>query len=91
MVKGVSKSVIEISETGNRYFSKVILYVAPEFSSAGEQKLNKEASRLIEEFDLAGRLVPLRKSMRKRKLLSFLILGSSLVFAAGIMILLLSL
>ncbi len=88
MVKGVSKSVIEISETGNRYFSKVILYVSPEFSSASEQKLKKEASRLIEEFDLTGRFIPLRKTMRKRKLLAVSILGSSALFAAGLLTLL---
>ncbi len=87
MVKGVSKSVIEISETGNRYFSKVILYISPEYSSAGEQKLKKEASRLIEEFELGGRFLPLRKSMRKRKILSVLILGSSVLFAAGLLVL----
>ena len=85
LVKGVSKSVIEISETGNRYFSKVILYISPEFSSASEQKLKKEASRLIEEFELTGRFVPLRKSIRKRKILSLLILGSSVLFSLGLL------
>lgn len=87
MVKGVSKSVIEISETGNRYFSKVILYVSPEFSATSEQKLKKEATRLIEEFELGGRLLPLRKSIRKRRILSFLILGSSVLFSLGLLVL----
>ena len=90
MVKGVSKSVIEISETGNRYFSKVILYVSPEYSSAGEQKLKKEASRLIEEFELGSKFLPLRKSIRKRKILSAIILSSTVLFAAGLLVLFLS-
>lgn len=82
MVKGVSKSVIEISDTGNKYFSKIILYVSPEFSSASDKKLKKEASSFIERFELTGRLAPLRKTVKKQKIKSMLIITASVLFTA---------
>ena len=32
MVKGVSKTIIEVNDTGSRLFEKIVLYVTPEFS-----------------------------------------------------------
>ena len=32
MVKGVNKTVIEINETGSKYFERVVFFVSPEYS-----------------------------------------------------------
>lgn len=39
MVKGVNKTVIEINETGNKYFERVVFYISPEYSFMSQNKL----------------------------------------------------
>ncbi len=69
MVKGVNKSVIEISETGSKYFSRVILFVAPEYVEKKSKKLTAEAASVIRKIQMSGN-TPLRDIIyaeRKRK------------------------
>lgn len=47
MLRGVNRSIIEISETESRYFEKILIFVKPEFGSLPPQKLNNEARRLL--------------------------------------------
>ena len=47
MLRGVNRSIIEISETESRYFEKILIFVKPEFGSLPPQKLNSEAKRLL--------------------------------------------
>ena len=49
MIKGVNKQIIEVYDTGNKYFEKAILFVKPEYMSENEQGLRKEANRLLLE------------------------------------------
>ncbi len=56
MVKGVNKKVIEINDTGNEVFEKVVLYIKPQYSVLSNKELNREAKVIlknysIEEFD----------------------------------------
>ena len=39
MVKGVNKTVIEINETGSKYFERVVFYISPEYSFMSQNKL----------------------------------------------------
>ncbi len=43
MVKGVNKTVIEINETGNKYFERVVFYISPEYSFMSQNKLQGKA------------------------------------------------
>lgn len=43
MVKGVNKTVIEINETGNKYFERVVFFVNPEYSFMSQNKLESKA------------------------------------------------
>lgn len=83
MVKGVNKSVIEISETGSKYFSKVILFVSPEYVQKKSRKLNTEAENIIKKLQFPSTTVSLRKTMnnRKKKRNIFIFSFSVLLFA----------
>ena len=85
MIKGVNKAIIEINETGNKYFEKAILYVRSEMSDENEKKLERQAKEYVanidklpfyDYFDLA------RDRIRKRRL--FLILGGYLLLICAI-------
>ena len=76
MVKGVNRQIIEINDTSNRYFERVLLFVSPEGSEMSSKELNREAK----EFLL--RLTPseapregIRTRMARRRLKHRLILG----------------
>ena len=50
MIRGVNKQVIEVNDTGNEYFEKAILYVRPQFTSAGSNTLRSEAGRMLSQW-----------------------------------------
>ncbi|MDR1564365.1 MAG: hypothetical protein LBS74_05350 [Oscillospiraceae bacterium] len=47
MVKGVNRCIIEVKETGNPFFERVICFVRPEYCSEGFPKLHKTAERYV--------------------------------------------
>ena len=47
MLRGTNKSIIEISETENKYFERALLFVKPEFVSLSPERLNRETKRMI--------------------------------------------
>lgn len=51
MIKGVNRQIIEINQTGSLYYEKALLIVKPEFSSAQQQLLEREALRLLKKMD----------------------------------------
>lgn len=52
MVKGVSKQVIVVNNTGNKYFEKIVFYVTPEYSNISTGKLNTAAVRYLGGYDI---------------------------------------
>ncbi len=51
MIKGVNRQIIEINNTGNLYYEKALLIVKPEFASAQQQLLEREAMKLMRTMD----------------------------------------
>ncbi len=47
MLRGINRSIIEINETENRYFERVLIFVRPEFGSFPESYLQKEAAKMV--------------------------------------------
>ena len=43
MIKGVNKQVLEVTNTENPYFEKIIFFVKPEYQNGHAEKLKKEA------------------------------------------------
>lgn len=44
MVKGVSKTVIEVKNTGSPFFEKIVFYVTPEYGNLNAKQLKKAAA-----------------------------------------------
>lgn len=89
MVKGVSKTVIVVNNTGSKLFEKIVFYVTPEYGNLNAKQLRKAASEFSFNYDYSP-----AKSLRKRykrklniKLLSILGLGLVMLTAALILIL----
>ncbi len=47
MLRGVNRSIIEISETDNKYFERVLIFVRPEFGALPMSHLNLEAKKFM--------------------------------------------
>ena len=82
MVKGVNKTVIEINQTGSKYFSKIILYVSPGFNEKSANKLAGEAEKIVKELSTVS-YRPLRERVRRRKVKSVLIATLTISFLAA--------
>lgn len=78
MIKGVSRQVIEITETGSEYFEKMLLVVKPQYSSMNVKKLKKKAGSVAVG---VSQTPPPPPSKRKRP--SFLASAAKLSAAAG--------
>ena len=50
MIKGVNRQIIEVTDTGNIYYERAILFVRPEYRSSSYEKLNSEASDLVKKY-----------------------------------------
>ena len=89
MVKGVSKTVIVVNNTGSKLFEKIVFYVTPEYGNLNAKQLRKAASEFSFNYDYSP-----AKSLRKRykrklniKLLSILGLGLAILTVGLILIL----
>lgn len=47
MVRGVNRQIIEVNQTGSRYFERALLFVKPEYSELSRDKLENEADRFL--------------------------------------------
>ena len=63
MVKGVSKTVIVVNNTGNKFFEKVVFYVTPEYGNISHGQLNSAASKFLGTFDFNS---PPKGELRRR-------------------------
>ena len=52
MVKGVNKKIIEINDTGNEVFERVVLYISPEYSILSNKELKKEAEVILKNYSM---------------------------------------
>ncbi|MDO4743292.1 MAG: hypothetical protein Q4B04_04580 [bacterium] len=89
MLKGVNKRIIEVCETGNEYFEKVLLFVSPEHSNISESKLVKQAQRYVELIkksdSLSGLYNQTRKPIPRRQLLIGVVV-CAIVLIAGMVL-----
>lgn len=81
MVKGVSKTVIEVNNTGSKLFEKIVFYVTPEYGTLSAKQLKKAASAFSFNFEDSVPRSRLRKNMKKKKLIKLLLIASGLLLA----------
>ncbi len=81
MVKGVNKTIIEVNNTGSRYFEKIVFYVTPQYGNLSAKQLKKAASTFSFNFDGLPQRTPLRKLRNRRKVTYFLLSGAAVLTA----------
>ncbi|MBQ8303908.1 MAG: hypothetical protein IJX79_03025 [Clostridia bacterium] len=94
MVKGVNKKIIEINNTENEFFEKIILYVSPKAGAPNSAKVKKAASELVS--NLSGdslktkglREILEQKRRQKKRIIIFSLCAVALLAVATLFILL---
>lgn len=76
MVKGVNKTVIEVNNTGSRYFEKIVFYVTPQYGNLSAKQLKKAASTFSFNFDNSLQRRPLREIRKRRKILRNMLISA---------------
>ena len=76
MIKGVNRQMIEILDTGNPYFERALLVIAPGMSETEGDALHREAQQMLQKMGSCSQL----RLQKRQKLLSRL----GLVFSSGI-------
>ena len=69
MVKGVSKTIIEVNNTGSRLFEKIVFYVTPEYGNLSAKQLKKAANAFSFQYDINLKPATLRKRYRKKRII----------------------
>lgn len=81
MVKGVTKRVVEIKETGSQYFERAIFFVNMDgHRNANEYTLSQEARNIIDRFSNNKELAESQKSKKRDYVISALKLVGSAAF-----------
>ncbi len=87
MVKGVNKRVIEINQTGNKFFEKIVIYLSPEYGDLTPAQLKRATESF--SFGLRDSMGALRaptlrkrRKLRKGRLLCALVLACLLLTGA---------
>lgn len=81
MVKGVNKTVIEVNNTGSKFFEKIVFYVTPQYGNLSTKQLLRETDNFT--FNFAERADRGYKTLRRRmKRKRMLYLAGALVLAA---------
>lgn len=76
MIKGVNRQVLEIHDTGNKYFEKALFFVKPEYSTLSENRLRDAIQKTFGDYNS----VPKSKS---KKALSILFRIFTLIVSAS--------
>ncbi len=80
MIKGVNRQVLEVTNTENPYFERIIFFVKPEYMNEDRAKLKKEAETLAKTTHKPP------KVRRTKKEIRYLIFQSALCVGAGVAI-----
>ena len=89
MVKGVSKTIIEVNNTGSKLFEKIVFYVTPEYGNLNAKQLKRAAANFSFNYDSSLQKNTLRKRIKRKKIAKavlivaggfFVILGLCLLF-----------
>ncbi len=83
MIKGVNRSVIEVNETNNKYFEKVIFYVNPSFNGMPFTKLKTEAENIVVKYGIKPKTTYAEK-VKKIMLNRIILATSGLILLTGV-------
>ncbi len=81
MVKGVSKTIIEVNNTGSRLFEKIVFYVTPEYGNLSAKQLKRAAAEFSFNYDstLSKKTALRKRYQTKQKFKILAVSGASLI------------
>jgi len=83
MVKGVSKTIIEVNNTGSKLFEKIVFYVTPEYGNLNAKQLKKAASSFSFNYEgMGASRGALRKRYKRKKLIRGLCIAAAILISA---------
>ncbi len=89
MVKGVSKTVIVVNNTGSKLFEKIVFYVTPEYGNLSAKQLKKAASEFSFNYEYSPAKTLRKRYKRKLNIKLLCILGLILAtLAVGLILIL---
>lgn len=56
MIRGINRQIIDVQETGSSYYERAYFVVKPEFASAQQQLLEKEARKILKSIDAPSQM-----------------------------------
>ncbi len=89
MVKGVSKTIIEVNNTGSKLFEKIVFYVTPEYGNLSAKQLKRAASEFSFNFDTNTPKNTLRKRYKRKRIIRFVCALGAVFLVIGVLLLIL--
>lgn len=86
MVKGVSKTIIEVNNTGSKFFEKIVFYVTPEYGTLNAKHLKKAAAEFAFNYNNTAIKGNLRKRYKNKKILKYSLLALGLLIVVSALI-----
>lgn len=87
MVKGVSKTIIEVNNTGSRLFEKIVFYVTPEYGTLSAKQLKRAAAEFSFNYDSTlSDKTALRKRCKTKKKIKIFLGISAILLVSGILL-----
>ena len=86
LIKGVNKTVIEVSDTGCEIFEKVVLYVKPQYVAQNEKALKQRADAIIKKYSAEDYAFSDYQEPLSSKKPLFIICGVMLLVAIGVLV-----
>lgn len=87
MLKGVNKVIIEVNDTGEKYFEKAVFYIRPEYANKKANELETKAKEYIESIQKPEKIgafcfEDFEEKIKKRRRLFFILSGYLLTLSA---------
>ncbi len=81
LVKGVSKTIIEVNNTGSKLFEKIVFYVTPEYGNLNAKHLKRAAANFSFNYDSSLNNRTLRKRVKRKKIINTVAISGGCLLA----------
>lgn len=87
MIKGINRQVVEVKDTGNDCFEKILFFVKPEYAGMSEGKIRERAGLITKGAATAPPLTKVTKSRLNEALKLSLCLIAGIAVGIGLSLL----
>ena len=87
LVKGVSKTIIEVNNTGSQLFEKIVFYVTPEYGNLNAKQLKRAAANFSFNYSNDIKCDALRKRVKRKKNIKAVVITALSLLALSVVLL----